>query len=289
MPRRLVQFGFLALLCLARHCLAQSPEILTSFSILDDWTQRLVGSAIPHRALIPADSELHGYQLTVPDAHALSQAKLIVGLNPAVEPWLADWVRANHKEGRTLWLAGAQPFEAAEDPHVWTDPSRVVLLVERLGAGLGKVFPGVRTQVAQGQYIKDITALDLELRAAFATVPPERRAVVTQHPNLGRFAERYHLKVFGTILESPAAEAADPSVRRYADLLKLIRDQRVRTVVADEGQNDAIARRLCQDAGIPAPVAVSFETLAPAGRPGDNWLEMMRLNGRKLREALLRP
>lgn len=288
-PRSLLQFGLIALLCLTRQGWAKDPEIVTSFSIVDDWTHRLVGAKISHRTLIPANSELHGYQLNAQDARALSHAGLIIGLSPANEPWLADWVRANGKESVTLWLQDSKTVEASDDPHTWTDPAIVAKLVARLGTGLQERFTSVKMEGSVEQYVKEIEALDRELVAGFASVPLERRKLVTQHPNLGRFAGRYQLKVFGTILESPAAEAADPSARRYSDLLKSIRQEGIRTLVVDEGQNDAIARRLCQDAGLPPPVAVSFETLAPPGQPGETWLEMMRLNGRKLREALLRP
>lgn len=288
-PRSIFHLGLLALLSLPVQGWSKDPEIVTSFSIVDDWTHRLIGPKISHRTLIPANSELHGYQLNAQDARALSHAALIIGLSPANEPWLADWVRANGRESATLWLQESKSVEASEDPHTWTDPAMVAKLVVRLGAGLQVKFTDVKTEDAVKQYVNEIEALDHELVAAFASVPPERRKLVTQHPNLGRFAGRYQLKVFGTILESPAAEAADPSARRYSDLLKSIRQEGIRTLVVDEGQNDAIARRLCQDAGLPPPVAVSFETLAPPGQPGETWLGMMRLNARKLRDALLRP
>ena len=289
MPRSIFQFGIIALLCLPLQGRAKDPEILTSFSIVDDWTHRLIGAKISHRALIPANSELHGYQLNAQDARALSHAVLIVGLSPTNEPWLADWVRANHKEAVTLWLQDSKTAGGSDDPHTWTDPVIVAKLVAKLGAGLKEKFTDVKVEDAVRQYVNEIEALDRALQADFAAVPLNRRKIVTQHPNLGRFAERYQLKVFGTILESPAAEAADPSARHYSDLLKAIRQEGIRTLVVDEGQNDAIARRLCHDAGLPAPVAVSFETLAPAGQPGETWLEMMRLNARKLQVALLRP
>ena len=285
MARRLLHLGLLALLYLPLAGWANDAAILTSFSVVDDWTHQLVGAKISHRPLIPANSELHGYQLSAQDARALSHATLIVGLSPANEPWLADWVRANGKEAVTLWLQDPLAAAPTEDPHTWTDPAIVARLVAKLGVGLQARFTDVKLEVAADKYVKKIEALDRELAVLFASVPPERRKIVTQHPNLGRFAQRYQLKVFGTILESPAAEAADPSAHRYSELLRSIRQEGIRTLVVDAGQNDAIARRLCQDAGIPAPVAVAFETLAPAGQPGDTWVEMMRLNARKLREA----
>ena len=264
-------------------------EIVTSFSVVDDWTAALVGTSPRHQTLVPAGSELHGFQLGANEAKALARAKLIVGVSPASEPWLAEWVKAHGKEGITLWLHSEEKDGGAADPHPWTDPSLVIGFIEKLGASLQAKFPEANTQDAVLKYLTKVKALDSELREAFAALPPERRKLITQHPNLGRLAQRYQLEIRGTILESPSAEAADPSARHYSQLLALIRSEKIRVLVTDAGQNDGIARRLCQDAGLPPPLALNFETLAPAGQPGADWLEMMRRQSGKLREALLRP
>lgn len=264
-------------------------QIVASFSIVDDWTQVLVGQAIRHQALVPAGSELHGFQLGANEAKALSAAQLIVGLSPASEPWLADWVKAHRREASTVWLQSEEKDGAAGEPHPWTDPSLVMGFVAKLGAAIQGKFTDVNTQDNVNQYLVKVKALDTELREAFATLPSDRRKLITQHPSLGRLAQRYHLQVVGTILESPSAEAADPSARHYSRLLGLIRTEKIRVLVTDEGQNESIARRLCQDAGLPPPLALNFETLAPAGQPGADWLGMMRRQSGKLREALSRP
>ena len=264
-------------------------QIVASFSIVDDWTQVLVGQAIRHQALVPAGSELHGFQLGANEAKALSAAQLIVGLSPASEPWLADWVKAHRREASTVWLQSEEKDGAAGEPHPWTDPSLVMGFVAKLGAAIQGKFADVNTQDNVNQYLVKVKALDTELREAFATLPSDRRKLITQHPNLGRLAQRYHLQIVGTILESPSAEAADPSARHYSRLLGLIRTEKIRVLVTDEGQNESIARRLCQDAGLPPPLALNFETLAPAGQPGADWLGMMRRQSGKLREALSRP
>jgi len=268
---------------------AEPAQIVTSCAIVDDWVGRVVGPEIKHRTLVPPGSELHGFQLGAQEARALSGASLIIGFSPVSEPWLADWIKANGKEGRTLWLQTAEKDGADPDPHAWTDPSQVGGFIRKIAVEAGRIFKNLNSEVIVLQYLKEVESLDVALRKSFAEVPAGRRKLVTQHPNLGLLARRYGLEVVGTILESPSAEAADPSARHYSALLTLLRREQVRVLVTDEGQNDALARRLCQDAGIPPPVALNFETLAPLGQPGDDWLSMMRLQAGKLREALLRP
>ena len=109
----------------------------------------------------------------------------------------------------------------------------------------------------------------------------------THHANLDQFASRFGLTVAGTIIAGGSGESADPSARHFSSLLALIRKQKIRVVVTDAGQNEAFARRLTEDAGLPAPLSLSFESLASPGQPGDTWVSMMRTNGRRLQEALL--
>lgn len=284
-----IQFWLGALLGTALLASPPPTRIVASFSIVDDWTHALVGQTISHQALVPPGSELHGFQLGANEAKTLSAAQLIVGLSPASEPWLADWVKAHRRESSTLWLQPVEKEGATGDPHPWTDPSLVMSFVAKLGASIEAKFPNVNTQDNVNQYLAKIKSLDDELRDGFSALPPGRRKLISQHPNLGRIAERYQLQVVGTILESPSAEAADPSARHYSKLLGLIRTEKIRVLVTDQGQNEGIARRLCQDAGLPTPLALNFESLAPAGQPGDNWLGMMRHQTGKLREALSRP
>jgi len=283
------QFWLGALVGTALFAAPPPAQIVASFSIVDDWTHVLVGQAIRHQALVPAGSELHGFQLGANEAKALSAAQLIVGLSPASEPWLAEWVKAHRREASTVWLQWEDNDGAAGEPHPWTDPSLVMGFVTKLGAAIQGKFTDVNTENNVNQYLVKVKDLDTELREAFATLPSDRRKLITQHPNLGRLAQRYHLQIVGTILESPSAEAADPSARHYSRLLGLIRTEKIRVLVTDEGQNESIARRLCQDAGLPPPLALNFETLAPAGQPGADWLGMMRRQSGKLREALSRP
>lgn len=267
--------------------------IISSFTIPNDWVGKLLPKH-PHRSLIPPQSEIHGYQLSPRDAKDLSKARLIIGLSPELEPWLASWVKANQKEGIMRWLSDEEQPHAHEghshdDPHLWTDPRKVLEAVGRLRGYLKQDFPGEDLESNYQQVFKEYEAVDKTLQEAFQTVPPDKRVLITQHPNLGLFAKRYGLTVAGTIVSSSSAEAADPSARHFAQLLAMIKARGIRVIVVDAGQNSALAQRLAQDAGLPEPLALSFEALAPPGQEGSTWAAMMLRNGRLIQQALLRP
>jgi len=272
---------------------AQTPDsfqIVASFTVVKDWCQVAVNKGVNVTCLVPERSELHGFQLSAKDAQKLDRASLIVGMSPDLEPWLATWVKANHREARMTWLSPTSIVSSAEnDPHRWTDPQEVLKLLQALHQALAAAStPGVSPDACERQ-LAEVRAVDRELAELFRALPAGSRSLITQHPNLGWFARRYGLNIVGTILASGSAEAADPSARHYSNLLAVIRSQRVRVIVTDEGQSEILAQRLAKDAGIPAPVGLSFEYLEPTGQDGNTWASMMRRNGRRLHAALIAP
>ena len=272
--------------CFAGSDTPTQAQVISSFTIPGDWTQKIIPLGFKHRSLIPPKSELHGFQLTPHDARELNQAHLIIALNPTLEPWLAVWAKANHQENKVVWIDPSAGTKKSPDPHGWTDPVLALKMVEQLAATLRAKFPEAISEVSVLQFFKEINQVDLTLAALFATLPPERRTMLTQHPNIGPFALRYGLRIPATILTSSSAETADLSARHYSQLLKTIREEKVRIIISDEGQNDSIARRLSQDSHLPPPLAVSFETLESAT---DSWSLMMLRNGRRIHAALLAP
>lgn len=270
----------------------EKPVVISSFSIVNDWVQVIGGKEFESYSIIPPRSEAHGFQLSPRHAKDLRRAALIVGLSPEFEPWLAAWAKANPDSGSVLWLHGEDHLavdghQCAAIPHPWTDPVEVRKMVKILAEKLQKLNGSYQLQVSYQQYLKEIIAVESELKELFGQVPQDQRAFISHHANLDPFAARFGLTVAGTIIAGGSGESADPSARHFSGLLALIRKQKIRVVVTDMGQNEAFALRLTEDAGLPAPLSLSFESLAPPGQPGDTWLSMMRTNGRRLQLALL--
>jgi manganese/iron transport system substrate-binding protein len=261
-------------------------ELVSSFTIPNEWVGKLTaGTPRAHLALIPSGGELHGYTISASDARVLAKAKVIIGINPQLEPWLAEWAKANQREKDLLWLS---PAPLPSGSHLWIVPAEVKTMMRRLKKGLDTA--GIETSEGNlVQALKEIESVEKDVWNTFAPLLPHERQFVTQHPGLEKYAEAFGLKVAGSILESASAESADPSARHYAELLKSIRTQKVRVILCDEGQNPAAAQQLAKDASLPPPTALTFEYLQKRGTPGDTWASMMRLNARKLAEALKQP
>jgi len=290
--RLLVTLIFSATPWFGGRALAQEkPLVISSFTVIHDWVQVIGGKGFELKNIIPSRSEAHGFQLSPRHAKDLRRATLIVAMSPEFEPWLAAWGKANQRTDSILWLhseaTARTAHNCADIPHAWTDPIEVKKMVKVLAERLNKIGGGLDTQIAYEQYLKEINSVDKELSQLFREIPPDKRAFISHHANLGHFAKHFGLTVAGTIIANGSGESADPSARHFSELRALIRKQKICVIVTDAGQNEAFARRLTEDAGLPPPLSLSFEYLEPLGQPGDTWASMMLTNGKRLHQALL--
>ncbi len=256
-------------------------QITSSFTIIDYWVGKLVtGPAAVHQSIIPSGGELHGYQLSPSDSLKLSKSRVIIGLNPHSEPWLNDWIKANNRSASVIWIN--EKFSQVSHP--WMSPVVSKAMVKTLHDGL--MIRKLSLEVNLNQVLAEINDTEQLVIRAFATVPENRRIIITQHPNLSAFAEAFNLEVAGSIVESPEAESADPSAQNYSQLLKLIKARNIRVITCDAGQNNRVAQQLAKDAKINPPLPLTVEYLEKSGTPGDTWPSMILINAEKISEAL---
>ena len=258
-------------------------EVVCSFGILENLSHKLLKSKGLTYSLVPANGELHEYQLSAKDVIRLKRSRLVIGFSPESETWLQDWAKSSNSN-RVVWL-GLREDGSVMPAHGWTDPILVKEMAVRLCKELKRADPGL--QIEESPLIEEIEAVDAQLKSLFSTVPVGRRKLITQHPNLDPFARRYGLKVVGTILASATGEAADTSAHHFSSLLKCIKSEEVRVIVADAGGSLEMAQRLALDAKIPAPLLLNMESLSPPGGPAGSWKDMMLHNGTLLHRALV--
>jgi ABC-type Zn uptake system ZnuABC Zn-binding protein ZnuA len=110
----------------------------------------------------------------------------------------------------------------------------------------------------------ELEALDTEVAATLAAIPPERRRLVSGHGALGRFADRYGFEVVGSVV--PGLSSADePSARDIAELVEAIRTAGVSTVFVDATTPRSVADAVAAEAGVRV-MPLSVEQLPASGR-----------------------
>lgn len=302
---RLCFLSALAVVLSAPAIAADRLPVVASFSILGDMTARVGGDRVVVTTLVGPDGDAHVYEPTPDDVRAVAAAKLLVVNGLGFEGWMDRLAGASGYAGPVVVASkGVAPREMAEeehadaeghdhhghdhhgiDPHAWQDVANAVTYVKNIAAGLDAADPaGKATYDANAAaYVAELEALDAEVRAALATLPADRRRIITSHDAFGYFGAAYGLRLSAPEGVSTEAEAS------AADVAALIRQIRADAVPAIFVENIK-DRRLIDQIAAETDAAVGGElytdALSDKDGPAPTYVEMIRHNVKTLAEAL---
>ena len=234
----------------------------------------------PVDSLIPRGADQHGFEPSLADRGRLDEALLVVANGGGLEGGLDDAIAATPTPFHRI-------VDRDADPHVWLDPIAVADALPALARAL--VVQAGLDPVATGTCRLDLDArlrsLDEAIRDRLATIPVDRRSLVTDHATLGRFADRYGLEVVGSVLDSHSS-MAQPSAHDLESLANEMSRQGVTVVAVAEAGRDDDSRRLAERTG--ATLVEIPLRLGPGGSPTGTYEGMLRTLAERLDEALRR-
>ncbi len=249
-------------------------EVVTAFYPLAFAAQQIGGGKVYVTNLTPLGAEPHSLEVTSSDLERIRSADLVLLLGHGFQAQVEDAARSGAKVVRLLDTPGLRLF-ANNDPHVWLDPVRYSLIVERIGQKLD-------ARVAAQRLVARLKALDQEFRQGLARC--ERREIVTSHEAFGYLAKRYGLKQVGVMGLSPEAE---PTPRELEHIVSLVRTTGATTVFSETLVSPRIAETVARETGAKTAVLNPIGGLTVSEeQDGEDYFSLMRSNLRELRAAL---
>lgn len=258
------------------------PLVAVTTNILGDVVTEVVGDAADVMVLMPAGADPHSFEVSAKEAAQLRTADLVVENGLGLEEGVARHVEAAASDGVPVFTAGdhvdalewTTEDDSGPDPHLWTDPERMVDVVEALDADLRDA--GVEP-TGTDAYLDELATLDDEMTEAFAGIPEERRALVTNHHVFGYLADRYGFRVVGAVIPS-GTTLASPSAADLRDLAAAIDEAGVPTIFADLSQPARLAEVLADEVDVHVRIrSLATESLTEDG-DASTYLGMMRSN-----------
>ncbi len=273
------------------------PQVVVTTAILGDVVSTAVGDSVDVEVIMPPEADPHGFALSAKQAESMERADLLVTNGRNLEAAMADvidavsantdvFVASDH-----LAAGDAAGDEAADDPHIWMDPTNVVAVVEALERELVPLVADADLlSTSVETYVADLEVLDADIATALDVIPVERRIMVTNHDSFAMFADRYDLAVVGTIIPSMTT-SAEPSAAGLEALADTIREAGVPVVFAETTESARLADALASEVGeIDGERVVVVELFSGGlGEPGsgaETYLAMMRLNAERIAAAL---
>lgn len=231
---------------------------------------------------------LHDYQMTTADRRALEDSDVIIVNGAGLEPFLVallpglDAETIDASVGIPLLADGHEPGHE-ENPHVWVSIAGMMAQVRNIAAGLAQADPAHATQYAQNaeRYLERLEVLREEMAEALA--PFAGTPIVTFHEAFDYFARDFGLRVAAVVRTDPGSA---PSARALAEVAEIIRREGVKALFTEPGADDASARVLSRETGVPVYVLDPAVSMGANPMDCDAYLIIMRENTRTLVEAL---
>jgi zinc/manganese transport system substrate-binding protein len=282
--------------CAAAHT-DDKPEIVVTTNILGDVVQNIVGDEARVTTLMKPNADPHSFEISAQQAARMSQADLIVANGLGLEEGLQQHVDRVAGAGGKVFTAGdhlaSLPYssgdaEGTPDPHFWTDPARMIDVVNALEGTLASIHgiePSVLAQRA-ATYRGRLEQLDREMHESFSAIPSAQRALVTNHHVFGYLADRFHFRVIGAVVPGGTTLAA-PSAADLHALAEAIREAGVPAIFAESSQPDRLVQVLAREASVEVEVVALYtESLSEPGEAAETYLAMMRTNTDRITAAL---
>ncbi len=292
--RHLILAASLILACLpARAQDAERIPVVASFSILADLVRNVGGERVSVTSLVPPGGDAHVYTPTPQDARKLADARLVIINGLKFEGWIDRLVTSSGTKARIGVAArGLAPLQRTDDhghkgadPHAWQSIANVKLYVANIRDDLIAVDPaGQSAYAAQaGAYLARLDALEGEVCAAIAAIPPERRKLVTTHDAFGYFSAAYGLAFIAPLGVSTDSEASAQDIAR---IIRQVRAQKIPAIFLENVSDPRLTRRIAAETGAKVGGALYSDGLSPPDGPAGTYIDMVRYNIRELQVAL---
>ncbi len=283
---------------------AAPVKIVATFSILGDWAQQVGGDRIELVTIVGAGGDAHTFDPSPDQVAQLAGADLIVEVGTEFEPWLNDLVAAAGSPARRVAISDgldliplaeeeddhdAEEHEhATGDPHVWHDVANAIAGVERIRDEVSAIDPANAPLFAAnaGRYLEELRELDGEIRGQVATLPEERRRLVTSHDTFAYYARAYGFEIVGTALGSVSTEAGEPSAQQFAELVEQIEAAGVPAIFAENVANPDLMQSIADEAGVALAPPLYTDALSEPSGPAATYIALMRTNTATIVTAL---
>lgn len=267
---------------------AERLSVVASFSILGDFVRNVGGDRVNVTTLVGADSDVHVYTPATADAKRVADAKVVIVNGLGLEGWLPRLVQSSGSKAQIVTAsAGIAPLklDSAADPHAWQSVRNVKIYVADITNALAAADPDdaefFRAQA--GVYQEKLEALDREVREAVATIPAERRKVISTHNAFGYFAAEYGIQFVAPVGVSTETE---PSARDIAAIIGQIKAQKIPAVFLENISDDRLIRQIAAETGAKVGGTLISDGLTGEKGPAPTYIDMVRHNIKALTSAL---
>ena len=259
-----------------------------------DLSDRVGSDEINLIGILQPGADPHVYEPVPQDSVALEEADVIFYNGYNLEPNLIRIVESLGDKARKVPVGeAAEPLaweyegQKAPDPHVWGDVRNAIRMVEIIRDTLIEADPDAAATYRDNAAgaIAELERLHAWIEAQIATIPPEKRKLVTTHDAFQYYATAYGLEVAGTLIGISTEE--QPSAQTVRKLVEAVKTAGVPTIFAETTINPELIRTVAEEAGVALSDRELYsDSIGAIGSEGDSYVKMMVSNTKAIVEGL---
>lgn len=215
----------------AENLAGRTVRVATTTNFITDTVARIGGDRVEVTGLMGPGVDPHLYQATAGDVRTLREADIIFYGGLQLEGKMGDLLDQLGEEKQTVAVTKDIPRDrllepAANvpeqyDPHVWFDVALWVRASGTVADTLKERDPDNAAvyQANLEEFLAELRELDSYVTERIASVPEQRRVLITSHDAFEYFGRAYDIEVDAIQGISTAAEATTADIERIADLI----------------------------------------------------------------------
>ena len=278
-------------------------QVVASTGIIAHFAEQIAGEHADIVAVIPAGADAHSFSATTTDIRNISAADIVIvngfnleeGALGTIFEHLPDDAHlvvaaegvdplegGHHEEEEEEEVEGGGIATADGDPHMWLSVPNAMVYVRNIANGLVAADPDNASAYREREeaYLAELQALDEEVRATIAGIPPERRVLVVYHDAFQYFAAEYGLELAAAVL--PASPSQQASAAAVAEIIDIVAGRNVGAVYREPQFAAAALEAIAGEAGVRVLTLYSGAFTDEVS----TYIEAMRANADALAEGL---
>jgi len=277
----------------------EKPRIIATLFPQYDFTKQIVRDRAHVELLLPPGAESHTYEPSPADIIKINKADVFIYTGRYMEGW-ADKIISANKKGKLIIVDVSKGIKLIRheeegdssghyhvlDPHIWADPNNAMIMTDNILSALSAAYPSEADYFRANaeEFKSELKKLDRDFKLAVAV--GKRKKIVFG----GRNAFAYFLKRYGlesiTAVDFCSAEA-DPSVKRIADIIEDVREEKIPVVFYGDLIVPKIAKTISVETGAKLlPLNSCHNFFNKDFKRGVTYISAMRENLVNLKEGL---
>ncbi len=240
----------------ARHPTKYPYRVTTTIGMITDIVQQVAGDKATVEGIMKGDADPHVFTPSRGDVVMLDQADVIFYNGLMLEGKMGDVLIKMARSGKPIYavtemLSDGQYVMSDEsehyDPHVWMDVRGWSLTVKAVAKALSEYDPP-NAAFYDGNakaYLAQLDQLDAYAKQVIASIPKQRRVLITAHDAFNYLGRAYDLKVMGVQGLSTESEAG---LKRINELVAFLVENKIQAVFVEASVSEKNIQALVEGA-----------------------------------------